>query len=204
MRLKPPSGIKVIKKEDKEASLRAFILNDIDARYRGEIFDSPNYLLLARCWNSPVISAIIGLQDQIAAAGISVRTIVSAINTFESHALFSSAGAYFAAGGLRIATDTRLFDAHEQLVLNSKACWIGDVIRREPAKRDAYEQFSNNDAMAVHWARLAFERIWVSSVDARPCGRSAHALTPAELERQLALSPSFQQADSDSQAGTRH
>ena len=205
MRQNPASGIQVIKKEDKEATLRAFILQDLEDRKSGLINDHREYLVLARCFDSPVIGAVVGLRAKIIGAGVRVRSIVSTINVLETYALFGSSGAVLTSGGIRLAADQRLFDAHEQLVLNDRTCWIGDVVRRHPAKRDAYERFCHDDEKSVGWTTAAFERIWAASVDPAPRGRHAvKASMGDELERKLAMSPKPNNGEVGPIAGTRH
>ncbi len=204
MSLKPPTGIQVIKKEDKEAFLRAFILQDIESRKSNAAQSDAEYLVVARCWDSPVISAIGGLQNEIARAKVGLRIIVSTINTFETFPLSNKLDALIAVGQVRLITDARLFDVHEQLVLNSKTCWIGDVIRREPTKRDAYEQYWNDDASAVTWSKSAFERIWSLSEKVRRVDHASHTIAEASLERQIAKTGDAGGRQSDVQVGTRH
>ena len=64
---------------------------------------------------------------------------------------------------VRYATHGRLVDAHEQLVISTEAVWIGDCMRRDPAKLDAYERFIETDAEPVRWAQMAFNRLWDAS-----------------------------------------
>ncbi|MEO0729875.1 MAG: hypothetical protein AAFY64_05800, partial [Pseudomonadota bacterium] len=80
---------------------------------------------------------------------------------------------------IRYAVGTNIDDAHEQLVIAGRAVWIGDCMRRDPIKLDAFEQFIDSDAEAVQWARVAFDRLWEMSQT--PCERAGHGQL-ADLE----------------------
>jgi hypothetical protein len=57
--------------------------------------------------------------------------------------------------------------AHEQLVLAPDRAWIGDSMRREPSKRDAYESFAAGCAETATNAARSFEKIWRASAPVR-------------------------------------
>ena len=57
----------------------------------------------------------------------------------------------------------RLIEAHEQLVLGPETCWIGDCMRRDPAKCDAFENFIEDCGEASGCAIVSFERLWAIS-----------------------------------------
>ena len=64
---------------------------------------------------------------------------------------------------IRWARRAALLDAHEQLVLGTGLSWAGDCMRREPEKRDAYEQFDTFDAAAAARATGSFSGFWSMS-----------------------------------------
>jgi len=67
----------------------------------------------------------------------------------------------------RIAAVERIerlrIEAHEQLVLGPETCWIGDCMRRDPAKCDAYESYVEGCGEAAGCAAVSFERLWLAS-----------------------------------------
>ncbi|MEQ1576200.1 MAG: hypothetical protein ABL894_00975, partial [Hyphomicrobium sp.] len=73
---------------------------------------------------------------------------------------------------LRHAPDARLLDAHEQLILGPSSVWVGDCMRRDPAKRDAYECYASDSAETAVWAKRSFDRVWVRAHPVR-AGSSA-------------------------------
>ena len=73
---------------------------------------------------------------------------------------------------LRHAPDVRLLDAHEQLILGPSSVWVGDCMRRDPAKRDAYECYARDSYDTAIWAKRSFDRVWTR---ARPVRAGAMA-----------------------------
>ena len=43
---------------------------------------------------------------------------------------------------IRWAKNPRMLDAHEQLVIGPNSTWMGDCMRRDPTKRDAFQSFN--------------------------------------------------------------
>ena len=81
---------------------------------------------------------------------------------------------------VRWARKPRLIEAHEQLVLGPQTCWIGDSMRREPAKCDAYETYIDD------CAETAGIRRWSPSSG---CGQPASRCLPAHRSRRAAMKP---------------
>jgi hypothetical protein len=57
---------------------------------------------------------------------------------------------------VRWARDPRLIEAHEQLVLGAQTCWIGDSMRRDPTKCDAFESYVEGCGEAAGCALVSF------------------------------------------------
>jgi len=141
-----------VSSEEKVAKLRKFISNDIENRAASK-FEAEYgcYLLIARSPDSPVAQSLQALASQIADAGITVRTVYSALKPGQSTTL---------PGDCRVVRDPRLLAVHEQLVLGPACAWIGDSMRRDPQKRDALEYFVEDCLQTAELARNSFERIW--------------------------------------------
>ena len=101
--------------------------------------------------------ALAGLANELEMAGISV------------HAVFARAGypvkteeatTFERVATLRHAPDARLLDAHEQLIIGPATVWVGDCMRRDPAKRDAYECYAHDSIDTAVWAKRSFEQVW--------------------------------------------
>jgi hypothetical protein len=156
MTLNTKPRMDVVKREDKETKLKTFIADYLTTSSPACV--SQPWLLVARSPESPVVQALLALAPAIHAAGVTVRTLFTqvAVNAPDSAALpplgYTSE--------MRVLHDLRLLDAHEQLCLDSRNSWVGDCMRREPAKRDAYECYASGYAQTADWSSKAFERLW--------------------------------------------
>ena len=154
--------IDIVRLEDKETKLKAFISTVIEqdaARTASDAGDSA-VLLVVRSVESPVAKAVAALVQDGTITG-PVKSIIAIVprepgEDGNDDALMTLAREH----GGRILRDVRLFDAHEQLVLGNAASWVGDCMRRDPMKRDAYECYAADCGKTAGWARLSFERLW--------------------------------------------
>ncbi|MCK5550417.1 MAG: hypothetical protein V3S78_08230 [Hyphomicrobium sp.] len=152
MPLKNSSPSICVSSEEKVAKLNEFISKDIERRTASKLEAKDGcYLLIARSPDSPVAQSLLALAPQMAAAGIAVRTIFSALKPGQ---------AAFLPGDCRVFRDPRLLAVHEQLVLGPMCAWIGDSMRRDPQKRDSLEYYAAECAQTAELARKSFERIW--------------------------------------------
>jgi len=158
MSTEAPSPLHGLSIAEKISRLTAFIADDLDARAAtGMHATGACYLLIARSAESPVAQALRAHADRMASMGIRVRAIFSEID--------QASGAHLAApfvlpSECRIARDPRLLAAHEQLVLTPTRTWLGDSMRREPGKRDAFERYANDCAQTGAHAVRSFESLW--------------------------------------------
>jgi len=161
MRAKSPSGCRVVKKDEKGAVLRAFVMRSLEARRDTAVTDRSPICLVVRSFESPAARVLASLADEIAALGLEVRTVISAIDSGDFGGdVAVGLGAPFTAASTRIIRDARLYDAHEQLIVDDKTTWIGDCMRREPAKTDSYERFAENCPATAKWSRQSFTSLW--------------------------------------------
>lgn len=164
MSLRPTARAKSLIRDEKEARLKAFVTRHLEARCDSdEVTGDITYRLLALSAESPVARALDALSPDLAAAGVKVEIV------FLRHAKADDAPSFDPAS-CRFATDIRLLDAHEQLVLDSQTAWLGDCMRRDPLKRDTYELFCDRCTMTAGNAARSFARIWNA---AGPTGRLA-------------------------------
>lgn len=150
MRFAPNARPNVIGREEKEARLKSFITQHVDAHRTAGIGPGiTTYRLLALSAESPVARALSDLAADLSAGGIRVEAVLAR----------RSGTAKLEGAECRFVTDLRLLDAHEQLVLDRVTAWVGDCMRRDPLKRDAYELYSDSPVTAGHAAR-SFTQIW--------------------------------------------
>ncbi len=161
-----PAPYKVMKHADKLDSLKSFIAT---AAARLEISsDLPRIAptLIARSPESPAAQALLSAPAAIFKFGapriIFTRLANTACVPDLPDAMSLSINRQF-----RLLDDPRILDAHEQLVLGTDCAWIGDCMRRDPMKRDAFEKFADGCGITTAFAMKSFERLW--SV-ARPIG----------------------------------
>jgi hypothetical protein len=141
-------------KEEKEARLKAFVSRHIEAlSAAGASRGVATYRLIALSTESPAARALQDLAPELAKAGIAVEAVV-----FRRAAPVSSHGLEHAER--RFVNDVRFLDAHEQLVLDATTTWIGDCMRRDPLKRDAFELFSDRCPVTARHAARSFAQIW--------------------------------------------
>jgi hypothetical protein len=162
MGLRPPLRVSVTRHEEKEQKLQAFLSHHISRLRPGSDAPHPTHLLLvARSLESPVIRAMASLADEIAAAGLGARVILAQVDREPLPEDWGRGIAF--THEIRWAKHPRLIEAHEQLVLGPETCWIGDCMRRDPAKCDAYETYVEGCGEAAGCAAVSFERLWHAS-----------------------------------------
>jgi hypothetical protein len=144
---------------EKVTVLSQFIAKDLEARARSGVQLSDCYLLIARSPDSPVAQALRAHTATLAQTGIRLRAIFSEVEPGRAAAAVQTAP-FSIPSECRIIRDSRLLAAHEQLVLAPDCTWIGDCMRREPTRRDAFERFAENCAETATHAARSFERLW--------------------------------------------
>jgi len=158
MSTEAPSPLHGLSIAEKISRLTAFIGDDLDARAAtGMHATGACYLLVARSAESPVAQALRAHADRLSSMGIRVRAIFSEIDQTNGAHL---AAPFAVPSECRIARDTRLLAAHEQLVLTPTRTWVGDCMRREPGKRDAFERYAHDCAQTGAHATRSFESLW--------------------------------------------
>ena len=197
MQAKSPPRMQVVKRDEKEATLTAYINTHIGKLTGGQdtSFDD-EILVVALSADSPVVRALQRSASEHRLADVQVRLILANVSSADLIENLKSLPGYTVSW----ARNARLLDAHEQLVIGSTFSWTGDCMRREPTKRDAFECFADDCAETAAWARRSFERLWSMSVPlvSSEVGVDSdeHAALPA------GVAPN--QSDGETIAGTRH
>jgi hypothetical protein len=151
---KPLHQMQVVKREEKEALLFKFILEEIAD---GRVALNSDWRVVALSMQSPVIGAmrrVVGGFDE--ADRLSLRILITGRDKTADLAGFESIGSI----SVRHGQDLRLLDAHEQLVLGLRSAWCGDCMRRNPSERDAFEAYIRDEETLSAWAAKTFERMW--------------------------------------------
>lgn len=160
--------------EERVARLASFISHHIAI----DGASSAGICLIARSSESPAFKAAILAADD-ANGSIPIRALFA---TGDAKVL-SQLGQNWQ---VRVLRNARLLDAHEQLTVGD-ACWYGDCLRRDPGKRDYYEQFNSDGGQSLAWSEISFARMWAL---AEPVSMpSSEALASADASSIAALSP---------------
>jgi hypothetical protein len=161
MTLETPSRMQVVRKQEKEPRLKAFISERLSHLEKAGTPVAPvlPWLVVARTSDSPVLRALGSFSAELAAHSVKVRAILSSLEPAEAGGSHDGAE-WLAHCEVRWARNPRLVDAHEFLVLSSEASWVGDSMRRDPQKRDAFECYCSSNTLAVAQACRSFERLW--------------------------------------------
>ena len=122
-----------------------------------------------------VARALAGLASELKSAGINVHAVFARTG---QPVRTEEATGFEHVAILRHTPDARLLDAHEQLILGPSSVWVGDCMRRDPAKRDAYECYARDSVETAVWAKRSFDRVWTRANPVR-AGSSALGLSHA-------------------------
>lgn len=161
----PNPRIGVVKCEDKELKLVEFIQASAE---RAVSSGEPRVVLgIARSPDSPMARAIARALPVASAQNTTLRVVLTTLSASDDGAAPNAILAH----DVRIIRDARLLDAHELLVLDATTSWIGDCLRRDPARRDAYEWYAPDCPATARAARISFERIWAKAEPTGPVRR---------------------------------
>ena len=199
MRFNAPPTMRVVKKEEKEARLKDLISGHI--RARAENGAASTLHLVVRSHESPVVRALTALAGDLTAARIALEVVVSLPGADN---LVTWPDELAAVSHCRTVSDVRLLDAHEQLWLDAETVWIGDCMRREPTKRDAYECYGLGCRTTAASVLTAFNSFWSKAAVATRTGL-APVVKPvaSEIEPAIVTVPGAEQSPAPT-AMTRH
>lgn len=195
MRVRPPLRVGITRHDEKEQKLREFVRHHLEPSADGSVSAQGVLMVVARSVDSPVVKAILSLDQEIATAQLPVRIIFAQLENDALPDTWEQDSRRLACE-VRWARRPRLIEAHEQLVLGPLTCWIGDCMRRDPAKCDAFENFIDDCGEAAGCAAVSFERLWVAS---EPLTKAAAALAEIAPEAIAGMD-----AGTAPEIGTRH
>ena len=159
-------SVQVVKREEKETKLTEFVLGEIAS---GRVTLEGQWSVLALSMDSPVLAVLRRvLKDLGGAAGLQVQVVLTACVKHEIGDGIEGAGAF----SIRESLNSRLLDAHEQLVLGTVSSWTGDCMRRNPRERDAFETFAGGNALLSEWGKRSFDGFWGTALPVAGGSRS--------------------------------
>ena len=173
MRLATSPRLQTIGREEREAKLKEFVATALVVR-RASGENAPACItLLARAPDSPVARVIASMATELTAANISLTAVLLDLEAFTEEpgrpSILDMSNA-----DVRVLIDPRFTSAHEQMVLSANIMWLGDCMRRDPAKRDAFELFHHDNPEATSHAVISFSRLWATA----QAVRRLHPLAP--------------------------
>lgn len=156
MRIASPSRLMMVARTDKEARLKDFIIEGLARRAEDPVPREP-ITIFVRNPDSPAARALHIALTEACGEAAELRVVLGETHTDEpaSTSLLDISGAE-----LRVLGDPRFGAAHEQLVVGDKHVWIGDCLRRDPTKRDAFEIYHSGD-QTIRWLSAeSFRKLW--------------------------------------------
>lgn len=194
MRVRPPLRVGVTRHDEKELKLKEFVRHHLAPSSVRTVSAQEALTVVARSPDSPVIKALLGLANEIDAAGLGLRVIFAYLdNDGLPESWEKDLGPLRC--DVRWARRPRLIEAHEQLVIGPLTCWIGDCMRRDPAKCDAFENYVEDCGEAAGCATVSFERLWIASEGVKRLGPPPPVVSPEAIPGAEA---------SQASVGTRH
>jgi len=160
MRYRNPPFQPMQSREEREQSIKSFILQSLDASASGL---SDAIAVLAHSPESPVVKALLSLSDELARHRVGAVMILTGGAMAAEDETWSLSFAKGFAHEIRLTSNPRILDGHEQLIVGARSIWYGDCMRRDPAKRDAYSVFMANQQTAAHQGRVTFSRLWAGA-----------------------------------------
>lgn len=206
-------------KEEREARIKDFIVSALDERASGR---ADAIAVLALSPASPVMKALLSLSDELAKRRVGAHIVLAGGATASEDETWSMSFSAKFIHEIRLTSNPRVLDGHEQLVVGDQGVWYGDCMRRDPWKRDAFASFLPNDIAATRSGRTTFGRLWsgaqsiyrnavlssvivTTSVGAEPC--SVSTMVPAvadDHDRLAAAGASIAETLAAWEPSTRH
>jgi len=144
-------------KEERENSLRAFISGSLDETATSR---ADGISLLARSPSSLVMTALMAMSDELAERRIGVALVLAGGTIAAENETWNLTFSTNFVHEIRLTSNPRILDGHEQLIVGDRSIWYGDCMRRDPAKRDAFSMSLPDNREAVRAARFAFRALW--------------------------------------------
>lgn len=138
---------------DKETRLKDFVAESLAARPVAGL----GVTVLVRNGDSPVAHVLSAAMADGTLDPALVRVILSDTHVEDIH---TPSLRDFPLAACRLLKDPRFGAAHEQLVIGPAHVWMGDCLRRDPNKRDAFELYHRADPATRRVANISFERMW--------------------------------------------
>lgn len=148
MRCKTDTPSVEASRDERVARISSFIAERLGSQADGP---AAGICLIARSLQSPVAKAV-AMTTAESGVTVPVKALLASVDRKALDGLGTS-------WEIRVVRTPRLLDAHEQLTVGDGS-WHGDALRRDPDRRDAFEQFHGQAGEAQAWAETSFQRLW--------------------------------------------
>jgi hypothetical protein len=159
MRIASPPRFLTVVRTEKEARLKSFIAEALSFG-AGESGPHAPVSILVRNPDSPVARALYAAFAEGLVPGTNMQILLGeALQEEPAQASILDVPGV----EIRYLGDARFGAAHEQLVIGQNYVWIGDCLRRDPTKRDAFEVFHAKADSHSHFAIVSFRNLWAAA-----------------------------------------
>src|SRR5262245_3617941 len=159
MRPKTPPFRPLETKEERENTIKSFIRDGLEGT-GGDTGGEHAIALLACSPTSPVVAALLELSDELAHRGIGAAIVLAGGATAAEDETWSLSFSAKFIHEIRLTSNPRVLDGHEQLIVGDRSVWYGDCMRRDPLKRDAFTAFHPDDPAIARTCRFTFRELW--------------------------------------------
>jgi len=144
-------------KEERESTLKTFIRDSLDESVAGR---ADAIAILARSPSSPVVAALLAMSDELADRRVGALIVLAGGTSASAEETWNLTFSARFVHEIRLTSNPRVLDGHEQLIVADRSVWYGDCMRRDPDKRDAFSSSLPNNAQAARAGRFAFASLW--------------------------------------------
>lgn len=121
--------------------------------------------IIARSPASPVIQAMRAVADDLSARQTAVRTVFSDVDPERALHMAWEVISELSQGRdhtelMKWASSPGILEAHEQMILGGKMCWLGDAMRREPGRCDGFDLFDTDAPHKCSLGVQSFAAMW--------------------------------------------
>jgi hypothetical protein len=183
--------------KDKTQRLVACVRGYLQSLESTSEFEPRSLYLVAKSPASPVAKAIETIFADLDAHGFEIHVVFA-----EREPETTIRSWMKAAHSVGWARDSRLLEAHEQLVVGRSLCWYGDAIRRDASKSDLHEHLAKGCKRTASAALRWFERLSRLSVPVKT--RRVTGSLKAAAPVIAAAAASQAEAVGDTGQSTRH
>ena len=121
--------------------------------------------IISRSPFSPVIQAMCALRESLNARNVCVQVVFSDVDPEKAlrcawDVISDLSKDREHSDLVRWASSPGILEAHEQMVLGQKMCWLGDAMRREPGRRDGFDLFDRDAPQTCRLSVQSFAAMW--------------------------------------------